>query len=111
MSQHATTESAKQAIEDAMDMIHNLCKPKGSEGARNWTMSIPARRDYDPDLVISCGLMTAKREIERLEKQRDELLKTLRDIAKYPVDVGGELSAAGLRFVAREAIAKVQGVV
>lgn len=37
--------------EKADQMISDLCHRK-----RNWTMSIPARPDYDPDLVISASL-------------------------------------------------------
>lgn len=72
-----TTVIAKQAINTAMEMVSALCQPKGTEGARNWTMSIPARRDYDPDLVIANGLRLAKEEIERLENHRDELQKSV----------------------------------
>lgn len=49
-------EAVKQRYEKAMDMVCALCLPKGAPGARQWLMSIPARPDYDPDLVISASL-------------------------------------------------------
>ena len=48
--------TAEQRIERAMDMVRDLCKPRGSEGSREWIMRIPAEPDYDPDLVIADGL-------------------------------------------------------
>jgi hypothetical protein len=61
-----TTKDLMKRIDRAMNMVGDLCKPKGSEGSRNWTMSIPARPDYDPDLVIADGLLAGKQAIERL---------------------------------------------
>jgi len=40
----------------AQDMISALCQPRGSQGHRDWIMSIPAQLDYDPDLVIGQAL-------------------------------------------------------
>ena len=40
----------------ATEMISSLCKPRGMEGTREWIMSIPARPDYDPDLIIGRSL-------------------------------------------------------
>jgi len=40
----------------AHDMICALCRPRGSQGHRDWIMSIPAQPDYDPDLVIGQAL-------------------------------------------------------
>lgn len=45
-------------------------------------------------------------ELAKVKQQRDELLAALKEIAEYPRTQGHEFSAAGLRFVAREAIAK-----
>ncbi len=50
-------------IDKAIDMVHALCQPKGSDGARQWVMSIPARPDYDPDIVIADALQEAKAAI------------------------------------------------
>lgn len=56
-------------------MISDLCNRR-----RRWTMSIPARPDHDPDLVIGDGL-TAGREaedlLEKVTAQRDHLLRRL----------------------------------
>jgi hypothetical protein len=46
----------------ASDMVHALCQPRGTEGSREWVMSIPARPSHDPDLVIAASL----RDIEDL---------------------------------------------
>ena len=59
------------AIEKALDMVCDLCKPKNIAGAKEWIMSIPAQPDKDPDLVIANGLREAKKRIATLEKQRD----------------------------------------
>jgi hypothetical protein len=52
-------------------MVSALCKPRGSAGAREWLMSIPAQPDYDPDLVIGRSLNDNDHllaYIERLER-------------------------------------------
>jgi hypothetical protein len=48
------------AIGEAQAMVRALCLRRGEEGARDWTMSIPARPYYDPDLVIGGALRLAK---------------------------------------------------
>lgn len=58
-------EEVLQAIEKAHDMVTALCKPKGSEGSREWIMSIPAQPDYDPDLIISNALSKAEKFIKQ----------------------------------------------
>lgn len=45
----------------AQQMVSDLCN-----GRREWLMSIPARPDYDPDLVISSALRHLHNEVERL---------------------------------------------
>lgn len=50
-------------IVQAQHMVRDLCKPKGEPGAREWIMSIPARPDSDPDLVISAALYAAREYI------------------------------------------------
>ena len=46
----------KAKYEAAYKMISALCTPRGCEGHRDWVMSIPARPDYDPDIVIGAAL-------------------------------------------------------
>jgi hypothetical protein len=55
-----------EQIEKAREMVSALCKPRGSEGSREWVMSIPARPDHDPDIVIASALGAARHEIENL---------------------------------------------
>lgn len=66
----------QQSLKAAREMVHALCQPRGTKGGRRWVMSIPARRDYDPDLVISKALGDAYGMIERIE----ELEKTCADL-------------------------------
>lgn len=40
----------------AQQMVFDLCKREGEPGRRRWEMSIPARADHDPDLIIMAGL-------------------------------------------------------
>jgi len=70
----------KDKVKAAHEMIHALCQPRGSAGSREWIMSIPARPDYDPDLVITSGLRAAAKEIDRLAAEvdsRDEVITKL----------------------------------
>src|SRR5690606_13159918 len=61
-----SVEALRQRNEKAHEMVTALCKPRGTEGSREWIMSIPARPDDDPDLVIGQALNDAKRLIDRL---------------------------------------------
>lgn len=63
-----TTEQAREREAAARAMVRALCTPRGEAGAREWVMSIPARPDHDPDLVIAAALdalgdMTEWREV------------------------------------------------
>ncbi len=62
-----------EAIEKANNMISPLCMPKGSYGGREWIMSIPARPEYDPDLVISDALYKAMRFINQWRQSHDPI--------------------------------------
>lgn len=57
----AELAAASEEIERAFDMVDALCRPYGTEGAREWSMSIPARPKHDPDLVIGDGLFAGRR--------------------------------------------------
>lgn len=56
-------------IDKALEMVHWLCQPEGTEGARRWVMSIPARPDHDPDLVIASALYAAKAALSTLPEK------------------------------------------
>ena len=63
-------ESIKTRLEKACKMVHDLCSPLGADNARRWEMSIPARPDSDPDLVIHASLDDIKSllgEVGRLQ--------------------------------------------
>lgn len=69
MSERDTSLDAIEArIGTAHEMVVALCKPRGSEGSREWIMSIPARDDYDPDLVIGAALRDAQLLLARLRE-------------------------------------------
>ena len=70
--QEKAMSDVKRKIDNAIKLVSDLCKPRGSAGAREWIMSIPARPDYDPDIVISDALYSASTEITRLTKQLAE---------------------------------------
>ena len=42
-------------IDKALQVVADLC-----EGKQKWTMSVPARPDSDPDLIIAAALSNAK---------------------------------------------------
>ena len=48
-------------IDAAQKVVNELC-----DGTRTWTLSIPARVDHDPDLVISAALEAARAELAAL---------------------------------------------
>jgi hypothetical protein len=51
----------------ARQMVSDLCNQR-----RDWVMSIPARPDYDPDLVIARALDDLHAELARVTAERDE---------------------------------------
>lgn len=53
--------AVRARCEAAMQMVNDLC-----QGRRNWMMSIPARPDYDPDLIISAALADIPKLLEAL---------------------------------------------
>jgi len=62
-----TPERVRARYEEACQMIADLCKPRTHPEHRDWTMSIPARPDYDPDLVIRDSLDDIPTLLERVE--------------------------------------------
>lgn len=61
MSDCRNPEKVLAMIDRALAMVEALCRPRGTAGAREWEMSIPARADRDPDLVIADALFAARR--------------------------------------------------
>jgi hypothetical protein len=66
-----------ERLDRAYDVVSAL-----SQGRERWTMSVPARPDADPDLVIGGALSAAKSAIEALqaraeaaERERDEMFR------------------------------------
>lgn len=73
MSDEDRYADERATIKRASDMVDALCKPRGTEGAREWVMSIPVRPDYDPDIVIGDGLTVGKKALKRLEEAESAL--------------------------------------
>lgn len=48
----------------ALNVVGELCR-----GDREWLMSIPARPDHDPDILISDALNDARKEIGALTRE------------------------------------------
>lgn len=76
MTEPTDVRELREKIERADQMVTNLCKPRYTPNAREWTMSIPARPDHDPDLVIGAGLDAGRAALERLEKLEVRLPKS-----------------------------------
>lgn len=80
-----------ERIERARNMVSMLCKRE-----RDWIMSIPARPNEDPDLVIADGLragMDALEELSRLKAGEGEgwekgYREGARSAAEYAVSAG-----------------------
>lgn len=70
--------SFKEELHAAHAMVHLLC-----HGDRKWTMSVPARPDHDPDLVIIAGLSAAENEITRLAAEVERLREALKREAEF----------------------------
>ena len=54
-------DDLRERLEAALQLVHDL-----AQGKRSWTLSVPARPDYDPDLVLSSTLRDALDHPERL---------------------------------------------
>ena len=61
-----TPKTVDEKIEAALQMVSDLCNQR-----RTWTMSIPARPDYDPDLVIADALSTAKHALSEAKAEAE----------------------------------------
>ena len=66
-------DDAAALIRRAHDMVRDLCKRRDEPGAREWQMSIPARPDHDPDLVIGAALDAADDLASEVGRLRDAL--------------------------------------
>src|SRR5690606_1647587 len=62
-------------IDRAYDVVSALC-----EGKREWFMSLPARPDHDPDLIIGEALLAASNEISRLTRELQALRRIVVDL-------------------------------
>ena len=79
-----------EAIARARQMITALCKPRGSEGAREWVMSIPANRERDPDLVISDAIRALEAALAEAQRRADGLENELETRLLEAIDAAGD---------------------
>jgi hypothetical protein len=102
----ALLEEMEKRERAAFTMVVALCKDRRESGAREWIMSIPARPNYDPDLVIADAL----KRIPRLTAALREAVKGLEEIAEggclYKVPCS-EMSAPCFKCVARIRLAAI----
>jgi len=56
-------DGLEHKVQAAREMIHNLCSPRFAAEHREWEMSIPARPDYDPDLVIADAIRVLEAQL------------------------------------------------
>jgi hypothetical protein len=66
INMNANQANVLEKIEKAMRIVSALCIPRHVQGHIDWTMSIPADPNRDPDLIIGAALRSAKEEIARL---------------------------------------------
>jgi hypothetical protein len=70
-------DGLEHKVQAAREMIHNLCSPRFAAEHREWEMSIPARPDYDPDLVIADAIRVLEAQLiaTRAELRKCEMEK------------------------------------
>jgi hypothetical protein len=75
----AQIQEAQNKIDKAWRMLQSLCS-----GKVRWHMSIPARPDSDPDLVIADGLHAGKELLDALAAEPEEptVSKSVEELAK-----------------------------
>jgi len=98
----AEIREALAKIERAERMVSSLCA-----GERRWTMSVPARPNDDPDLVIGDGLNAGRKAIQALVRERAEAKRELEHIktVEFPrrvEKVAGDWQALRARAEAAE---------
>lgn len=91
-----TSELVMKQIDAALKMVRALCSRE-----RDWTMSVPARPDYDPDLVIAGALTSALGQIERLSDARDAALARAEELTRkvFSLEALTDLAASRLRIM------------
>jgi 3-deoxy-D-arabino-heptulosonate 7-phosphate (DAHP) synthase len=91
-------QEAEAQIQKAQEMVSALCKPRGTEGTREWIMSIPAQPDHDPDLVIGAGLRGKQKLVDEVRRLKLELADAaeMLDAACVPCGPCTEAAGSGL---------------
>ena len=86
MSDPTITKEEREAISTrrraAAAMISALCKPTYDPDHRDWMMSIPARPDHDPDLVIGAALRDNRTLLAALETAEVQIAEQSARIAE-----------------------------
>lgn len=79
-----------EKLEKAHAMVSALCKRRGDPDAREWLMSIPARPNYDPDLVIGEGLRVGDRLLTENESLTNQLATATERIVELEATLDGD---------------------
>lgn len=64
----ADLDALKKRNDAACEMVRRLCLSRNDPKAREWFLSIPARPDHDPDLVIGDALNDGAKAIADLRE-------------------------------------------
>jgi hypothetical protein len=93
-----SVDSTSEMLDKALALVCEL-----SEGKRRWTLSVPVRLDYDPDMVIGGAIRAAKARITELETETERLRHALEQIRWESVDACSGLT---IRTIIDEAQAR-----
>ena len=100
----ADLTQAREALAGAHQMVSDLCKRQGEPGWRRWVMSIPARPDYDPDLVIGAGLRAGDVLLARVDELEQARARDVAAIVGWLQDLaesgGDEVVSATMIVIA-----------
>ncbi len=111
MAIRAEITAAHDRLRNANQIVSDLCKPRKHPERRDWVMSIPARRDHDPDLVIGDALLDAKRTLAALEiaVAALEQYQTVDDaLVKFTAGFAAKPDTTDPRSIARKALVAIE---
>lgn len=110
MADQLNRDEVLAKIEKARDTVAALCT-----GEKNWTMSVPARRDTDPDLVIADALASAAAllSVAQADQTWNEAIKAAKEEAdaaqwEYGIDSTAGMAADRIGALARPSQAQAE---
>lgn len=66
---HDDLVAISQRLAASREIIRRLCLQRNDPEAREWMMSIPARTDHDPDLILEASLNDVSNLVAALAQQ------------------------------------------